>query len=240
MLYGIFGDVHANLVALRAVLDALDGEGVEAYLCLGDVVGYGAQPRECIDLVRQLKPSVVAGNHDWGVAGRLSLNYFNKAAGEAVEWSRTKLSQQDLEWLAELPLTQRIADKITLAHSTLHDPQTFDYIFTAYDAYLSFRHLTTPLAFVGHSHVPVTFFDGDPIRYSTRQVLDLGARRAIVNVGSAGQPRDENPEAAYGLYDSETTRLEIRRVSYDVEASMRSILDAGLPSINAARLKLGR
>lgn len=240
MLYGIFGDVHANLAAFRAVLDALDDEGVEAYLCLGDIVGYGAQPKECLDLVRELDAAVVAGNHDWGVAGRLSLSYFNKAAGEVVEWSRTVLGREDLEYLAQLPLTHRVADKITLAHSTLHDPQVFDYIFTAYDAYLSFRHLMTPLGFVGHSHVPVTFFDGDPIRYSTREVQDLGARRAIANVGSVGQPRDENPHAAFGIYDSETTRLEVRRIAYDVETSIRTILDAGLPSINAARLKLGR
>jgi len=240
VLYGIFGDIHANLPALEVVLEALDREDVDRYLCLGDLVGYGADAQACVDRVRSLKPIIVGGNHDWGAAGRLSLNYFNKVAGETLRWTRRALDKESLAWLADLPLVQRVGDKITLAHSTLHEPQQFDYIFTSDDAYRSFRRLTTPLGFVGHSHVPVTFFDGDPIRYSTASVLDLGARRALANVGSVGQPRDENADAAFGVYDSETARLRVLRVPYDVDRAAQAILDAGLPGLNATRLRLGR
>ncbi len=240
MLYGILGDIHANLPALEAVLEALGQEEMDRLLCLGDIVGYGADPAACVERIRALKPILVGGNHDWGAGGRLSTNYFNQAAAETIVWTRRALSNEQREWLAGLPLVQRVGDKITLAHSTLHEPERFDYIFTAYDAYLSFRHLTTPLAFVGHSHVPVTFFDGDPIRFSTGDVQDLGARRAICNVGSVGQPRDENADAAFGLYDSETARLEVRRIAYDVDAAARAILEAGLPPLNATRLRMGR
>jgi diadenosine tetraphosphatase ApaH/serine/threonine PP2A family protein phosphatase len=240
VLYGILGDIHANLPALEAVLEAFDDHDVDRVLCLGDIVGYGAQAAECIERVRALQPILVGGNHDWGVGGRLSLNYFNKAAAEAIVWTRKVLSEETRRWLAELPLVQRVGDKCTIAHSTLHEPERFDYIFTAYDAYLSFRHLTTPVGFVGHSHVPVTFFDGDPIRFSTAEVQNLGARRAICNVGSVGQPRDENPLAAFGLYESETAHLRVLRIPYDVDAAARAILDAGLPPINAARLRVGR
>ncbi len=239
MRYGIFGDVHANLAALEAVLGALETHGVDRYVFLGDLVGYGADPKACLDIVRALDPFVVGGNHDWGVGGRLGLAWFNQAARAAIEWTQTVLPVQDQMWLASLPLVRRF-DAFTIAHSTLHEPQLFDYLFTAYDAYLSFRHLTTPLAFVGHSHVPVTFFDGNPIRYTTATEVTLDERRVIANVGSVGQPRDENPDAAFGVYDEAEARIVVHRVPYDIEASASKILDAGLPPILAERLRVGR
>ena len=239
MRYGILGDVHSNLPALEAVIEALEAEKVDAYLCLGDIVGYGAQPKECIDRIRDLGAILVGGNHDWGVAGRLSLAYFNEAAKAAIEWTRTVLPPADLAWLGSLLLIRRVGD-VTLAHSTLHEPEHFDYIFTPYDAYLSFRHLTTPTAFVGHSHVPVTFYDGNPIRFTTAEDFELEDRRALVNVGSVGQPRDENPDAAFGVFDTESRRVTLHRVPYDVEATIAAILDAGLPPILGERLRLGR
>lgn len=240
MRYGIFGDVHSNLPALRAVVESLTSHAVDRLVCLGDLVGYGADPVPCMEIVRDLDPVLVGGNHDWGVAGRLSLTFFNPTARAAIEWTRDVLGRDALAWLASLEVTGTAGDDIMLAHSTLHDPHVFDYLVTPYDAYLSFRHLTTPLAFVGHSHVPVTFFDGTSITPSYETEMDLGGRRAIANVGSVGQPRDGNPDAACGIYDDESGILTIHRVPYDVESAAARIREAGLPSILSDRLALGR
>jgi diadenosine tetraphosphatase ApaH/serine/threonine PP2A family protein phosphatase len=237
--YGILGDVHSNLAALDAVLATLESAGATRYLCLGDIVGYGADAQACVARVRDLDPVLVGGNHDWAVAGRLSLEFFNAPARTAILWTRKALSRRDVAWLGSLELTT-ITDGITLAHSTVHDPAVFDYLQTPYDAYLSFRSLTTPHAFVGHSHIPITFFDGTSITYSVDERIELGARRSISNVGSVGQPRDEDPRAACGVLDTETQVLEILRVPYDVETTAARIRAAGLPALLAERLRLGR
>jgi diadenosine tetraphosphatase ApaH/serine/threonine PP2A family protein phosphatase len=237
--YGVFGDVHANIAALDAVLDALAKAGAESYLCLGDIVGYGADAQACVARVRELDPVIVGGNHDWAVAGRLDLDWFNAPARAAVLWTRKVLSASDVAWLASLELL-RVHDGITLAHSTVHDPGVFDYLQTPYDAYMSFQRLTTDRAFVGHSHVPITFFDGPVITYSLESPLSLAGARSLSNVGSVGQPRDEDPRAACGIYDSDTSTLELLRVPYDIEATAANIRRAGLPALLAERLRLGR
>jgi diadenosine tetraphosphatase ApaH/serine/threonine PP2A family protein phosphatase len=237
--YGILGDIHANLAALRAVVDALAAEGVDAYLCLGDLVGYGADPGPCVEIVRGLEPEIVGGNHDWAAAGRLSLDYFNVPAREAIRWTQQVLPRETLAWLGDLELT-RVINGITLSHSTLHHPEAFDYLFSPYDAFLSFRHLRTPLALVGHSHVPITFFEGNPVCYTTEDEIHLDSRRAISNIGSVGQPRDEDARAAYGIYDAEARCLTIQRVPYDVEETVTRIREVGLPPILGDRLLVGR
>lgn len=239
MRYGIFGDVHSNLAALEAVLETLAGARVERFLCLGDIVGYGADAQACVARVRELGPTLVGGNHDWAVAGRLSLEFFNAPARAAIVWTRKVLSRRDIAWLGSLELSTTV-DGITLAHSTVHDPGVFDYLQTPYDAYLSFQSLATPHAFVGHSHIPITFFDGTTITYSVRERIELEGHRTISNVGSVGQPRDEDPRAACGILDTDTKVLEILRAPYDVEATAGRIRAAGLPALLAERLRLGR
>jgi diadenosine tetraphosphatase ApaH/serine/threonine PP2A family protein phosphatase len=224
---------------MEAVFGALDAAEVGGYLCLGDLVGYGADPKAVVDRIRELDPLLVAGNHDWGVAGRLSLNYFNQQAKAAIHWTRTALPKADIKWLGSLePL--RVEGDLTLAHGTVHEPDRFDYLQTPYDAYLSFESLTTSVGFVGHSHIPVTFFDGAPVTYSVDETIELGERRAIANVGSVGQPRDEDWRAAYGIYDDEARTLEVHRIAYDVEQAAERIIDAGLPPILGDRLHVGR
>jgi diadenosine tetraphosphatase ApaH/serine/threonine PP2A family protein phosphatase len=238
--YGVLGDVHSNVDALRAVLDELDREPTVGLLCPGDVVGYGAAPRECVALVRERSPAIVAGNHDWAVAGRLALDYFNPYARDAILWTRRVLDREDARWLGSLPLT-RLEGPVTLAHGTIHDPELFDYLQTPYDAHLSFSRLSTEYGIVGHSHIPVTFLSGTTITYVIGTQVDLveGAR-ALVNVGSVGQPRDEDPRAAYGILDTAARTVTLKRVAYDVESAIARIRAAGLPDVLGERLRIGR
>jgi diadenosine tetraphosphatase ApaH/serine/threonine PP2A family protein phosphatase len=239
--YAILGDVHSNLEAFDAVIEALEDETYDEILCTGDIVGYGASPRECIRRLRDLSPTVlVGGNHDWAVSGRFPLDYFNHYAQQAILWTRRSLASEDVEWLGSNPALVRHGD-VTVAHGTIHDPESFDYLTSAYDAHLSFASLMTPFAFVGHSHVPVTFFRGTTITYALDDVILLeDGVQALMNVGSVGQPRDEDPRASYGIFDDRTRTLCIMRVRYDVEAAIAHIREAGLPDFLGERLKIGR
>jgi len=243
LLYCIFGDIHGNLEALEAVLEDARRQKADAYVCLGDIVGYGANPSECIAAVRQVTDKTVAGNHDWAAVGRTDIEYFNLFAREAVLWTQAHLSEAEKAFLSRLPLTIEV-DRFTVVHSTPHRPELFGYIENAMAARLSFQALSLPLAFVGHSHVPVTFFyeeDGEEIWYTQEPEIPLGDfSKTIVNIGSVGQPRDDDPRAAYGLYDTEKQLVTIRRVEYDIEAAKEKILAAGLPEVLAARLLIGR
>ena len=241
LLYSIFGDIHGNLEALKNVLDHCKKEGVEKYLCLGDIVGYGANPDECCDIVREMGCPVVAGNHDWAVCGKLSIEFFNTYAKQAVYWTRDNIKDVNMQFLRELPLVHEVNEDITLVHGSLNFPDLFDYIQTSQDARLSLDKLRTRVCFLGHSHVPVTFFSGPMVSYSMSYEINLkGFEKALVNVGSVGQPRDENPKACFAIYDTENEVVKITRLEYDVEATGRKILDAGLPEILAERLKFGR
>jgi diadenosine tetraphosphatase ApaH/serine/threonine PP2A family protein phosphatase len=241
--YCVLGDVHGNLEALEAVLADAEKQGAECYLCAGDIVGYGANPGECVARVRELTPHIVAGNHDCAVVGRADVEYFNLYAREAVLWTAAHLSDEAKGFLTGLPLTLEV-NGFTLVHATVHEPELFGYIESAVAARLSFDALDTELAFVGHSHVPVTFFyeeRGEEIWYSQDAEIPLGDfTKTIINVGSVGQPRDDNPHAAYALYDTGQDAVAIRRVPYDIERATQKIVDAGLPDILAARLHIGR
>lgn len=240
MRYAVIGDIHGNLVALEAVLAAIEDEGADALLCVGDIVGYAASPVECIELVRERADHVVAGNHDYGTVGKMTLEYFNVDARDAVEWTREQLTEDQMQYLRELPLTEA-CDDVLLVHSTPDHPEEFSYIQTLYDAALAFEAQEQHLAFVGHSHVPITFFDSDPLDYYVVNELNLPPEeKVIVNCGSVGQPRDLDPRSAYALVDTEEGRLYLRRVDYDIEKAARKILEAGLPETNAHRLYWGR
>jgi diadenosine tetraphosphatase ApaH/serine/threonine PP2A family protein phosphatase len=238
--YAILSDVHANLEALRAVL-ADAAPRADAVLCLGDTVGYGAEPAACIDLLGDRARAVVAGNHEHGVAGLLDISWFNRWARAAAEWTREQLDDDHRAWLAALPLTHEL-DEATLVHASPAQPDEWDYIVSAEDGWAAFPHFTTRWCFVGHSHVPGVWSLGssgpDHDRHIRLVRADAG-RRYIVNVGSVGQPRDHDPRAAYGLWDADAGSVELRRVTYDVEAARRKIMAAGLPRFLADRLAAG-
>ncbi len=241
MRYAILGDVHSNLEALEAVLGALDSERIDHYVCVGDVVGYGADPKPCLDRIRDLCDVIVAGNHDWAVAGTLSMEFFNEYAKAAIHWTRTQLDSDDITWLRDLPLQADVDRRTMLVHSTVHDPAAFDYLLTSYDAHLSMRVLKKPLCFVGHSHIPITFMERGGLGFTFAETIDLTrVEKVIVNPGSVGQPRDENPDAAFAIYDTVKRRVTLHRVAYDIETAARKISEAGLPAALASRLHVGK
>ncbi|MBI5369241.1 MAG: metallophosphoesterase family protein [Planctomycetes bacterium] len=240
MRYAVLADVHANLEALEAVLEEIQKEKIDKIVCLGDVVGYGANPTECIAKLRSLNTCVVAGNHDFATIDKLNVDFFNSYAREAALWTRKVLTKEDAAYLGTLKLVDTV-DNFMLVHSTLYSPELFEYIQTSYDAHLSFSNMATPLCFLGHSHVPVTFIQKRMVTFTMEPKVKLDANsKTMVNVGSVGQPRDENPEAAFAIYDSDDNMIWIRRVKYDIEKAARKIIKAGLPEILAERLRYGR
>ncbi|MHC4134499.1 MAG: metallophosphoesterase family protein [Planctomycetota bacterium] len=242
MRYGVFGDIHGNLHALKAVFEAYESEQIDTYLCTGDLVGYGAFPGECVELTRERCAHVVAGNHDFAVCGRLTLEFFNSYAKSAVLWTREALPEEDLDYLRALPLMVQVDHDVTLAHATVYDAHTFDYIQTQYDAHLSLQELGTPCGFVGHSHIPITFaLKNEVVSWTMEPTIDLDTcEKVLVNVGSVGQPRDENPMAAYAILDTEEREIRIKRAEYDVDAAVAAIAKHNLPDILGERLRLGK
>lgn len=243
MKYGILGDIHSNLSALEAVLDECRRQGVERILSVGDVVGYGAAPRDCLALLQEHDVAIVKGNHDAACVGEADLVCFNPYARAAVLWTIEQLTRDELKRLAALPMTLDL-DHCSVAHGTYHEPERYDYVQTTGDADPSLDHQPRAVCFVGHTHVPVTLLrtrdDPDRTAYTMEDVVELGeATRALVNVGSVGQPRDENPLAALGVFDSATNVYALHRVAYDVERESKRIREAGLPHVLADRLHLG-
>jgi diadenosine tetraphosphatase ApaH/serine/threonine PP2A family protein phosphatase len=238
--YAILSDIHGNLEALRAVLDDCAGR-VDTVLCLGDTVGYGADPLACVELIAERAHTIVGGNHEHAVAGRLGLGWFNRYARAAAEWTRERLDDDHRAYLAALPLQREVEDA-TLVHASPAQPEEWDYLVTAEDGFAAFPHFATRWCFVGHSHLPGAWSLGSsgPDHHPGARVLQSErGRRYIVNVGSVGQPRDRDPRAAYAVWDVEAGRTEIRRVVYDVATARRKIVEAGLPRLLADRLAAG-
>lgn len=240
MRYAILSDIHGNLEALRAVLDDAAGRA-DDLLCLGDVVGYGADPGPCVDLVGARARMVVAGNHEHAVIGRLDLSWFNRYARAAAEWTREQVDADCVAYLGALPLIATLGDA-TLVHASPRQPQEWEYLVTAEDGLAAFGAFATRLCFVGHSHVPAVWSLGssgpDHTHGEVSVTLDAG-RRYIVNVGSVGQPRDRDPRAAYALWDVDARRVSVRRVPYDIATARAKIEGAGLPRFLADRLAAG-
>jgi predicted phosphodiesterase len=241
MRFAIFSDIHSNLEALNSVLCAYQQERIDKYLCVGDIVGYGANPTECIKIVRERNIPAVAGNHDWASSGKFSIEYFNPYAREAVSWTRKKLDSADVNYLNDLQLVYEEGD-FCLVHGTLVKPEHFDYLFELSDAQDSFEALKTKLCFVGHTHYPIVFKrGGQRIEYVKDMHISVEPdKQYIINVGSVGQPRDGDNRACLCIYDSEEKAVEIKRVEYDIRVAQKKILKEGLPPSLANRLILGQ
>ncbi len=243
MRYALLGDIHGNTEALTVILNSIKEQQIDKIICLGDVVGYGAEPVQCLNMIRDLNCDVIAGNHDWAAVGKLSIDMFNAYAKAAALWTREQLTPDQKEWLANLPLTITY-EHCAVAHGTFHQPEAFNYIQTVFDAQQSFEALNkmgARLGFLGHSHVPVGFFDTDPITYTLDPEMPVDADLAmIVNAGSVGQPRDENNKASFAVFDTTTAAVTINRLEYDIDAAANKIRAVGLPEILAARLYQGK
>jgi len=239
--YAIISDIHGNIQALEAVLGVIKHLGPDKILCLGDVVGYGAKPVECISLTRETCDVVLLGNHDAAATGRCSVDYFNPVARSAIEWTRDVLSDKDVEYLGSLPLL--CSDEgFTVTHATYSDPEDWGYIFSSFEAAVEFKAFDMSLLFYGHTHYPVVFSLGDE-EIDSQHVSELfldGNRRYLINVGSVGQPRDGNPAACFLVYDLQNKKIEYHRVPYDIEGSQRDILQTDIPRELAMRLSFGR
>jgi diadenosine tetraphosphatase ApaH/serine/threonine PP2A family protein phosphatase len=232
MRVAVISDIHGNLAALQRVLEIIDTLHVDTINCLGDIVGYGAQPNDCIELVQQRCRVIVRGNHDSGALGEIPLDRFNPYGRSAIRWTRKNLTRENVQFLKDLPLSA-VDQEITYAHASLPDPDAWRYVVTWPEARRCFSGFTTHLCFIGHTHVPaIVSEDGQVNLYRSN-------KRHLVNVGSIGQPRDGNPRAAFGFADTERNLLEIIRVEYDIESSARAILKARLPDYLAQRLFLG-
>ncbi len=241
MKYAVISDIHANLEALDAVIASCKKMDVDKYLCIGDIVGYNANPAECVESVRNLPlAGVVMGNHDEQASKAGSPNGFHLAAALSMKWTRMMLTVEQRRWLGNLNFVEHI-DGITIVHSSLDAPQKWKYVFDRRTAQASFDHQMSQVCFMGHSHVPVVFEKNGIVRGSSYKDVQIrDDYQYLINVGSVGQPRDGNWLASFAIYDTESRVVRLHRVPYDVKTAQSKILVAGLPGRNAFRLQNGK
>jgi diadenosine tetraphosphatase ApaH/serine/threonine PP2A family protein phosphatase len=240
--YLVISDIHANFTALEAVL--ADAPDFDKVWCLGDLVGYGPNPNECVSRVQELPHVSLAGNHDWAALGQLDLSSFNIDARRASTWTQSELTPDTRGYLSELPI-QLTHEGFHLVHASPREP-LWEYILDAHMAYANFAHFSTPVCLVGHTHIPLAFaMDEQRQRCKTLippfdEPIELEGRRMILNPGSVGQPRDGNPEASYALLDTDAMTWAFNRVSYPVEIVQERMRARDLPRRLINRLELGR
>ena len=240
MRYAIIADIHANLEAFNTVLADAKAMNCTHYACLGDVVGYNANPKECLDIVRSMNMPCVKGNHDEYCSAETDLEGFNPHAQEAINWTRNQLTEEDRKWLRDLRYIRLVAS-FSIVHATLDGPQRWGYVFDRLAAAASFTYQNTGVCFFGHTHVPVAFVRDSMVRGGTYSKFKTEpGKKYFINVGSVGQPRDGNPKASYVVYDLDEGSIEIRRLDYDIGTTQRKILEAGLPPRLAHRLAEGK
>lgn len=240
MRFALFGDIHANLEALQTVLTDARAQNCEQFVCTGDIVGYNANPHECLEIIRKLSCPIVKGNHDEQVAMTDTLENFNLLAQQALSWTRAHLNKEEKEFLNALPLVQQVHD-FTVVHATLNRPQNWAYVFNQWDATSSFHFQHTPVCFFGHTHAPRAYVQTDSIASLPLDKLKVEpTKRYFINIGSVGQPRDGDWRAAYVIYDSDNHSIELKRLEYDLPTAQKKIIAAGLPRRLADRLAIGK
>jgi predicted phosphodiesterase len=241
MRTAIVSDIHSNLAALRAVLD--HAGAIDAVWCLGDTVGYGPQPNECIALLREHPGWAVVGNHDLAATGGMGVEEFNDAAAAAARWTAGELSDDSLTYLKELPPVV-IEGDFTMVHGSLRWPE-WEYLLSTEQAQAQFELQSTPYSLVGHSHLPFVFREQPDMPPALATAADgarveLTSERLIINPGSVGQPRDSDPRAGYAVYDSSAGTVTHHRVEYDIAATQQAMEAAGLSRWLIERLSYGR
>ena len=232
MRLAILSDIHSNLQALTTALKFIDDNGVDEIYCLGDIVGYGGNPNECVELVRARANLTVLGNHDRAAIDPSEADYFTKPGKIAAAWTHKTLTSENLAFLKSLPLITT-TPLSTLAHASPQQPENWIYVLSLPVAERQFKHFSTKLCFIGHSHVPVVC--GEDLKtFAFRKGV-----RYLINVGSTGQPRDGNPRLSFGLLDSDVWSYHNIRLEYDAESAAKQIEQVGLPSVLGKRLLQG-
>lgn len=232
MLIRFISDIHSNADALEAVLADSNGVNADRTFCLGDIVGYGAEPSKCIEIVKNTCEIIVSGNHDYGVSGKLPLTHFSNDGALAIEWTKEILSESEIEWLGNLPVEMEY-DNLYLCHSFPSDPESWIYVLTSNHAVLACMDKPDRVCFIGHTHLQGCWAADGNFSEATQGNL---TKIRLLNVGSVGQPRDKDIRAAYLLFDTEKGTWAHHRVDYDVETAANKIIDAGLPPWLAQRL----
>jgi predicted phosphodiesterase len=241
MRYAVLSDVHSNLEAFKVVIKDVEQKKIEDILFLGDIVGYGPDPNECLDILVERCKIHLAGNHDWGVLGFTDITYFNKYARHAIEWTRGVLTGKNNEILKSFPIKKEIIDDdILIVHSTPKEPQEWHYLLTLWDAEINFQYFDNKFCFLGHSHQPFIiekYPSGEAVRYKEAVQIKKNVRY-IINAGSVGQPRDGDPRACYTIIDDQ--KVEIVRIPYDIETVQKKMRKKLLPLPLIERLSEGR
>jgi diadenosine tetraphosphatase ApaH/serine/threonine PP2A family protein phosphatase len=238
----LISDIHGNIDALEAVLADIETQAVDEIACLGDVVGYGAAPAECIRLIHEKCPVTVIGNHDTYLTHGLDNFVLSKRIGDPLRLAERSASKDDLKWLRSLPFVAELHG-VTLVHASLHHPESFNYLNTDLVTLFHLEEQVTPFSFCGHTHRPaLATLRGESVQWGLvhegEHLLDRFGK-SVINVGAVGQPRDDDPRAAYGIVDTEEYSFELRRVPYDIDMAVQRIREASLPEENALRLLKG-
>ena len=240
MKFAILGDIHANLEAFDAVMADAEAQGCTHHVCIGDVVGYNANPHECVARLQELNCPVVKGNHDEEASAETEIVGLNPLAQAALEWTRKALTDEDKTWLRNLRLVRQVRD-FTIVHATLDTPTGWAYVMNKLDAMASFSYQFTQACFFGHTHTPRVYVKGITVSLENTELIHIEpGRKYFINVGSVGQPRDGDWRSAYAVYDHDTQQIYIRRVPYDLATAQKKIRAAGLPEPLAERLALGK
>lgn len=232
MKIAIISDIHSNLEALEKALETIDQKGVDEIVCLGDIIGYGANPNECLDLIRVRAKHILMGNHESVIANPDQIRQFTPNARIAAAWTLLKLTEENKNLIKELPLTAKTGE-LLFVHSSPFEPKEWHYLVSGKEIKFNFDHFSEKICFFGHTHVPGTY----PER-GTLTEIDR-ADRFLINVGSVGQPRDHDPRLSFGIIDTEGWEYENVRLEYDAIKTSRKISEAGLPAYLAERILAG-
>ena len=244
MRVAILTDIHSNLPAAEAVMDAIDDAGIEQRWCLGDIVGYGAQPDECASLVRERCELSLVGNHDLAVTGEIDTAVFSASAAAAVDWTRQQAKEETIEFLKGLK-PEDTSREVGLYHASPRDP-IWEYVLAVDQAAECIEEQSGRISFIGHSHVALWYGKSDDDKLSeggqapAGHEIDMPGGRWLLNPGSVGQPRDGNPRAAWLELNTDPWKVKYHRVKYDIDAAADAIREAGLPGLLADRLYVGQ
>lgn len=236
MAIAIISDIHSNLEALQAALDYIDNKNIESIYCLGDIVGYGPNPNECIELIRERCRVVLMGNHDYAAVGLANIEYFNEYAKMSTYWTIERLTEENRSYLSNLPFSHQTNDSF-FVHSSPSNPSFWYYVLSVQDAQMEMQAFDQRICFIGHSHVPVVFTDRN--LYREMSFIFEPNEKYIVNVGSIGQPRDGNSNLCFAVMDEQKNTVEFIRLTYDLQKTYSKIIKAGLPLFLAERILKG-